>query len=152
MSVNVFKQQISTDLSHLIPELLKQNTCNWQLDPIWLQTDSRLTASGCKPGSYLGSNQTPSSLHTVALILVVPWSPATVFPSVTLPLGFKKNKIKKKIEYWVSLRLLVRYMNEKDRDYFVCARFSNGQLFDTLHLNMKMLCLYSTAPGNGVWN
>lgn len=41
-------------------------------------------------------------------------------------------------------------MNEKDRDYFLCARFSNGQLFDTLHLNMKMLFLYSTAPGNGV--
>lgn len=45
--------------------------------------------SGCTPGKCLQSNSITSSLYTVTRIVVVPQSPTTVFPSITV--GFKED-------------------------------------------------------------
>lgn len=68
--MRIFVLNLNTILAHMsVITILTQTYYHIQL-----QTDSRLIAG----------SESASPLQTVTVILVLPWSPTTVFPSVTV--------------------------------------------------------------------
>lgn len=89
------KSEADSNRSQLI-DILSQTACSCKLDPILpvlthqsqLRDDHRLGVIidlvSIFESKLFKGNKSASSLHTVAVKLVIPWSPSTVFPDITV--------------------------------------------------------------------